>query len=440
MIARLSATVLSPSRRSVLCCNEYRTLSHFRRSGSGSGRSTFSQWIYNKNVVRHNASSPLSLSSPSPIPLPLLFQQVCFKSTESNASSQDPFGRKEAAKRRHEEKGSNNTGGSKITLDDGSKQDAKDDPRKQAVDEKKDAQQFQAARLPIVLCHGFFGFDTLGTNPGLSIDYWYGVREALTEIGCVVHTAKVPPFAAIEKRAAELTKYLERTVPQGSEVNMIGHSMGGLDCRYLISQLKSRHFKVKSLTTLGTPHRGSSFADYIMYDLVGRNRLEAFWTVLGAVGLERGAAENLTVEYLQNEFNPKTPDDPDVAYFSYGASFNPGLFSRFRFSWKVLMDREGPNDGLVSVQSAKWGKYIKTIPNADHMDLMNWVNALAWSRARFPWIVGGSSHDPEGRPKGAFETDNDDEEDKDQPSEEPPLFNAIELYLEISDMLYRHGL
>ena len=36
------------------------------------------------------------------------------------------------------------------------------------------------------------------------------------------------------------------------------------------------------------------------------------------------------------------------------------------------MDREGPNDGPVSVESAKWGTFISTIPNAGHMDLMNW--------------------------------------------------------------------
>ncbi|KAG0348107.1 hypothetical protein BG004_006082 [Podila humilis] len=300
-----------------------------------------------------------------------------------------------------------------------------EDPRKQAVEDKTNIKKFRPARLPV--------------NPDFRFDYWYGVRDALDEIGCSVHTARVPPFAAIEKRAEQLKSYIERTVPQGAELNLIGHSMGGLDCRYLISHLKSNHFTVKSLTTLGTPHHGSPFADYVMSDIVGRHRLDTFWTVMSLIGIERGAAENLTTFYLKNEFNPRTPNDPKVAYFSYAASFEPGLFSRFRFPWSVIKEREGPNDGLVSVESAKWGTYVRTIPNADHMDLMNWVNALAWSRARFPWILGGSSHDPEGRPKGAFETDNDQEGDREAPKEQPALFNAIELYLEISDMLHEHG-
>ncbi|KAI1313376.1 hypothetical protein EDD11_002686 [Mortierella claussenii] len=370
-------------------------------------------------------------------------------STDSNQpSSAEPFSRKEVAKRRRQEAGDKegHSEGRKVDGNDKSNQSnsnssgAKQDPRKNAVEDKKEIQEFRAARLPVVLCHGFFGFDTLDPGLDFQLDYWYGVREALSEIGCSVHTAKVPPFAGIEQRAQHLKEYIERTVEHGAELNLIAHSMGGLDCRYMVSQLQSSHFKVRSLTTLATPHRGSSFADYVMSDIVGQRRLELFWTMLKIVGIERGAAENLTTYYLQDEFNPKTPNHPDVAYFSYGAMFEPGFISRFKFSWNVIMDREGPNDGLVSIKSAKWGTYVRTIPNADHMDLMNWVNTLTWSRARFPWILGGSSHDPEGRPKGAFERDNDEKGDKDEPKEEPPLFNAIELYLEISDMLYKNGL
>ncbi|KAG0003971.1 hypothetical protein BGZ79_010671 [Entomortierella chlamydospora] len=352
-----------------------------------------------------------------------LQQQVRFKSTSLASHSSKSLSRKEAVKRSSQDNNNSDADGG--------------DARKDAV--KKEPIEFHPARLPIVLCHGFSGFDTLGTNPDFCFDYWYGVKDALTEIGCSVYTAKVPPFAGIQQRAERLQEYIERIVPHGSEVNLVGHSMGGLDCRYLISRIKSPHFKVRSLTTLATPHRGSSLADYIMSDIVGKTRLETFWTVMKMIGIERGATENLTTHYLQNEFNPNTPDDPDVKYFSYGASFDPGFFSRFRFTWNVIMDREGPNDGLVSVKSAQWGTYMRTIPNADHMDLMNWVNALTWSRATFPWILGGSSHDPKGRPKGAFETGND-EKDGDKPQEEEPLFNAIELYLEISDMLYKKGL
>lgn len=34
------------------------------------------------------------------------------------------------------------------------------------------------------------------------------------------------------------------------------------------------------------------------------------------------------------------------------------------------------NDGIVSVESAKWGKYIGTLDDVDHLDLINWTNKL----------------------------------------------------------------
>ena len=42
---------------------------------------------------------------------------------------------------------------------------------------------------------------------------------------------------------------------------VIGHSMGGLDARYMVSRLGMAE-RVKSLTTVATPHRGSAFADW----------------------------------------------------------------------------------------------------------------------------------------------------------------------------------
>jgi triacylglycerol esterase/lipase EstA (alpha/beta hydrolase family) len=49
-----------------------------------------------------------------------------------------------------------------------------------------------------------------------------------------------------------------------------GRIQGGLDCRYLASQLKPEKFKVSSVTTIATPHRGSPFADYLIDQVLGR--------------------------------------------------------------------------------------------------------------------------------------------------------------------------
>jgi triacylglycerol lipase len=64
-------------------------------------------------------------------------------------------------------------------------------------------------------------------------------------------------------------------------------------------------------------------------------------------GFETGAFSQLTQEYMKNNFNPKTPDVPDVKYYSYGASLEPERWSVFAPSHLIIKPKEGVNDGLV---------------------------------------------------------------------------------------------
>lgn len=84
--------------------------------------------------------------------------------------------------------------------------------------------------------------------------------------------------------------------------------------------------------------------------------------------LDTPAYANLTTDYCQNHFNPSTPDDPNVAYYSYGADTHIPPWTLLGWTQQVVGEKEGPNDGIVSVASAKWGTYIKTL-NANHWEL-----------------------------------------------------------------------
>lgn len=84
--------------------------------------------------------------------------------------------------------------------------------------------------------------------------------------------------------------------------------------------------------------------------------------------LDTPAYANLTTDYCKGYFNPNTPDDPTVAYYSYGASTEIPIWSFLGLPWQVIKEKEGDNDGIVSVESAKWGRYIKTL-DANHWDL-----------------------------------------------------------------------
>jgi triacylglycerol esterase/lipase EstA (alpha/beta hydrolase family) len=81
------------------------------------------------------------------------------------------------------------------------------------------------------------------------------------------------------------------------------------------------------------------------------------------------AYAHLTTDFCNDYFNPNTPDDPSVQYYSYGAATEmPAWSSLLGLPWQMVKEKEGDNDGIVSVNSAKWGTYVKTV-NADHWDL-----------------------------------------------------------------------
>ncbi|CAO1625314.1 unnamed protein product [Jaminaea pallidilutea] len=269
---------------------------------------------------------------------------------------------------------------------------------------------YSSPRLPCVLLHGLFGFSTLNpvaSLPQWTIDYWRGVAAELQSRGVEVLITNVKTSASIQERAQEAAQRIEERFP-GREINLIGHSMGGLDARYLTSCVKDRTFKVQSVTTVATPHRGSPFASYLLYDFLGRKRLPALLNFVKTLGIPGGgeAFECLTTEEMA-AFNTRVTDIEGVYYTSWGAAFQPGLFNEFRIPHSIIWNKEGHNDGLVSVDSSKWGEYRGTL-NATHIDLIGWGNAIKkWSS-----YLGGS---------------------------EPP-FDCVRFYLGVCDDLARMGL
>ncbi|KAE8204186.1 hypothetical protein A4X06_0g1399 [Tilletia controversa] len=246
-------------------------------------------------------------------------------------------------------------------------------------------EQWISPTLPVVFCHGLFGFDVLGPRsvPALTINYWRGIIQILQSNGTEVLVTRVPMSASIADRAKSLREQIEAHFEPGQEVNLIGHSMGGLDCRYLVSRLGmgvgaegGMGVKARSLTTIATPHRGSSFADYLLDDVIGSDRMPFLLGTLDRFGIPGGGAafENLTQRSMA-KFNEAVPDVEGVRYYSWGAAFNPGLFNEFRIPHGIVYAKEGANDGLVSVQSSMWGTYQGTLRGVSHLHLIGWVSA-----------------------------------------------------------------
>jgi triacylglycerol lipase len=185
------------------------------------------------------------------------------------------------------------------------------------------------------------------------------LREFLRERGFRAFFPQVAPTSGVVARAQQLRQQVLRWTDE--PVNVIAHSMGGLDARYLITHLGLAD-RVRSLTTIATPHRGTYLAEWFISAY--RQRVPLL-LALEAMGINVDGFRDCRPDTCK-EFNARTPDMPNVHYFSFGAAVAGGQVTPvLRRSWNLLTAMEGPNDGMVSTASAIWGEYLGTL-HADH--------------------------------------------------------------------------
>jgi triacylglycerol lipase len=215
--------------------------------------------------------------------------------------------------------------------------------------------------LPVVLVHGMFGFDRVGML-GLRLHYFRGIERHLEKLGCQVHVVAVPPMASVPARANVLVEKIEAL--HHDKVDVIAHSLGGLDTRYALAKLGLAK-RVRSLVTIGTPHRGTPIASLGPVLLLHR--------LLAAARIRVEALEWLSTTVLAR-FNEEIQDVPGVRY----ASVIAGIHDLRTPIARVLKPKHaylrritGLNDGLVPVASQAWGETLAEI-EADHFAQVGW--------------------------------------------------------------------
>ncbi len=226
--------------------------------------------------------------------------------------------------------------------------------------------------LPIVLHHGIFGYDRIQIGPVQWSYFGGGIEQEIADRGHPVIVAKVSRTASIADRAAQLKQILlEQLSNSRKRVVIFAHSMGGLDARYMICKLGMAD-RVAALVTLSTPHRGSSYADYMLRHI---DRSQHAQQLLKLLQLDLAGVRDLTIESMKR-FNDVVADHPDVAYFSISASRPWHRVPAYLLhSHHVVTRNEGDNDGIVSVKSAAWGTHLETWP-ADHLHVVNRIQVL----------------------------------------------------------------
>lgn len=263
---------------------------------------------------------------------------------------------------------------------------------------------------PIVLAHGVCRFDVLwnrllrvddSNDPRIDrLHYFKGIRTMLKATGYPVYHSRVAWAADVKTRAEDLRQNVRRILDEtgAMKVNIIAHSMGGLDARHMLFNDRDQgkiHERIASLTTISTPHEGSPFADW------GLQHFPSLPAVFQKFGLDVSGLKDLRTEACR-QFTA----DPEVTKFETdcegGIDFRTyagrqnfwRVFSLLKGAFRIIEEKEGENDGLVSVQSARWRtKYFKeTLDDTDHLNELAWWDPEQLATGETPGALRGRIH------------------------------------------------
>ena len=215
-----------------------------------------------------------------------------------------------------------------------------------------------ATKYPIVLVHG------TGFRDKTLLDYWGRIPRALSVEGAKVFYSHQDAWGTIEHNAEMVKRAVKAVLAEtgAKKVNLLAHSKGGLEARYMIAALGMGN-KVASLTTICTPHHGSRTMDAILRRFPGPYRLlgwvvDGFFRFLGDEAPAFAVTSRQFTTAFARSFNATVHNDRRVYMQSYASSLRKPLTDVvFGMTYLVVKRFDGSNDGLVSVQSAKWGRY-----------------------------------------------------------------------------------
>ncbi|MCI8727324.1 MAG: triacylglycerol lipase [Hungatella sp.] len=246
------------------------------------------------------------------------------------------------------------------------------------LDQVRVEKQICSTRYPLLLVHG------VGFRDFHYFNYWGRIPRELVRNGAKVYYGHQEAWGTVEDNGQILKDKIMEIVRETGcgKVNIIAHSKGGLDARYVISGLGMAPF-VASLTTINTPHRGSRLVDFLkkLPDGVYRGicrMIDLYFGRLGDKNPNAYVASRQLSEAYAREFNEKYPDVDGVYYQSYASLMKHGFSSKLLcVPYWILKALDTKSDGLVTVESAMWAdfqgvvtnRYLRGISHGDMIDL-----------------------------------------------------------------------
>lgn len=247
------------------------------------------------------------------------------------------------------------------------KKEVRQENDKLLLNREREPYQICRTRYPILMVHGVFFRDSNFFN------YWGRIPKELEKNGAIIYYGNHQSAASVADSGQELAERIRQIVNETGcgKVNIIAHSKGGLDCRYAISKLGMDQY-VASLTTINTPHRGCEFADYLLSKIPQKQQNFVATTYNNALR----KFGDFNPDFLASVYdltaaacwkrNEEVKDSPNVYYQSIGSKLNYASNGRFplNFSYRLVQNFDGANDGLVGEKSFPWGQNFQflTVP------------------------------------------------------------------------------
>ena len=213
-------------------------------------------------------------------------------------------------------------------------------------------------KYPILMVHG------MGFRDRKHFCYWGRIPKVLKRHGARIYFGGQDSNGSVESNARQLEACLNDVLEKtGAEkVNIIAHSKGGLEARYLISTMGYGD-KIASLTTLSTPHNGSVTVDKLLRFPVPFVKcvcgaVDLWFRVLGDKQPDTYSAIDLFKTSTAEKFNAENPDDSRVYYQSYGFVMGKATADMAMWlTWLAVNAFEGENDGLLAPRAVKWTNF-----------------------------------------------------------------------------------
>jgi triacylglycerol lipase len=228
-------------------------------------------------------------------------------------------------------------------------------------------------KYPVVLVHGILAHDRRSL-----IDFWGRIPDILRKNGINVYFGGTDAWGSYESNALLLKDTIDRILleTESEKVNIIAHSKGGIDSRYLIWR-HNYGDKVASLTTVSTPHHGAELADLIFQQRIvhtnmTKRALDIFGRLYGDINPDMFNLNYQLTTVNMKQFNQIVVKDERVFYQSYYTTMrNPFDDIMFFYSFLYIRRVSGANDGIVSEVSSMWSDNITKIERISHAEIVD---------------------------------------------------------------------